>query len=443
MFDRKDNFQLAQYVDKFVHTCTYLELLVVGLLPTMSTIGEWDWDPMDCYCEENEPNFLGDYSYLEVAKKASIIIGPDWAGLTLEVIIARLSFIAEMREKGGILPPDMVEDLKQEKVFWSPSNEETPPAMLRLLKAFGHEVLHAPTAEEMKGYPKAPSFGIAPRLGDVEYEGRCWTEAHLVEWWWIHDADFGGLLKACSSEEGKTPNQMLLYNTLWVDWEEDKISFPDKLRENRNYYTLRAGENTHWIDNPHLLWGNQLLWWSINGTSLGKVGKYLNRDATGLVAPNRLYGDPSPLNQSQDRNTVGHLVAQLGTVYPHQVGLFPMTPEILTDTNAFAPTLGAEFAYEAGLPVLYQHQLENVRVGEIAAACGKSTLVMVFPLKNGKLRKVKVSVGQFLTDKATKLFNRDSLLGRCPAIVSMERKAKAAEEGDLGELEGLASDLLS
>jgi hypothetical protein len=120
-----------------------------------------------------------------------------------------------------------------------------------------------------------------------------------------------------------------------------------------------------------------------------------------------------------------------------------MIPLVLTDTDAYAAVTAARLAYDHNLPVLYQHQLESARVGEIAAACGKSTIQLVVKLRSGKLRRIKLSLGQFLTDKATKLFNRDSLLGRCPAIVEVVRKDdQPTNDGGFEEWQRKAAELL-
>ena len=122
-----------------------------------------------------------------------------------------------------------------------------------------------------------------------------------------------------------------------------------------------------------------------------------------------------------------------------------MLPDMLSDCDSFAPIRAAEFAYQDGLPVLYQHQLENVRVGEIAAACGKSTVNVTVKCKDGMLKTIQVATGQFLVDKATKLFNRDSLLGRCPAIVHIFRKGVGNPEAKkaLSSLKAKAKGLLN
>lgn len=434
-------YNLAKEIEAFYKECTYLELVVTGLLPaSKQSFGKWD--PEDVYGESP----LYSYSWLKHAKPgAALPFDPYLSVLGTEVILARLNFIKLMRQKGGILPPEMVKDLKSKTCWFDASDENTPQLIKRLLEIFGHKTLRAPdwkvTGIDVPAFAYKTPYLEKPK---AKWEGEHWSPADLLEWWWLQDCDFGGYLAACATETGSSPNELLLYGTLWVTWAMDGIEFPTQRREARNYYTVRIpGGDTHWIDDKHALLGNQLMWWCMNATSLGSVSKALNRDATELVAPARVYGDPSPLNKSQDVNTIGHLALDLAKVYPMERSNRCMLPVIYTDDDAFAPVIGAEFAYEAGLPVLYQHQLESARVGEVAAACGKSTFCLVVTLANGQLRKLTVSLQQYLADKRTKTLNRDSLLGRCPALLKVIRKeSQKKDEATANHFTALANSLL-
>lgn len=435
-------YELAQQVDAFYQECTYLELMITGLLPA-SKQGLGIWNPEEVYGESP----LCSYQWMKHAKAGTaLVLKGELAVIKTEVLVARLNFIKLMRQKGGILPPAMIEDLKSEVIWFDASDENSPPLMKRLLGIFGHKIIGAPHWKSTG--IDVPAFAYkTPYLEDpkAEWEGELWTPADLLEWWWVQEADFGGYLAACATKTGSTPNELLLYGTLWVEWAVDGVRFPTHMRDARNYYTIRVpGGETHWIDDKHTLLGNQLMWWCMSATPLGTISKSLNRDATELVAPSRVYGDPSPLNKSQDANTIGHLALDLAKVYPMERSVKPMLPVIYTDDDAFAPVIGAELAYEAGLPVLYQHQLESARVGEIAAACGKSTFVLVVRLANGKLRKVLVSLQPYKADKDTKTLNRDSLLGRCPALLKVIRKESQGKDETLANhFTALASSLLS
>ena len=168
----------------------------------------------------------------------------------------------------------------------------------------------------------------------------------------------------------------------------------------------------------------------------------LNRDATNLVAPSRMYGHPSPLNKASDRCTVGHLKLRLAN--PGK-GCMPSLPEVLNDDSAYAAAEAAKFAFEEGLPVLFQHQLENLRVGLAAAGLGKSTIQMIMDVQTPEgatvKAKVRLSLGQFLVDKATKLFNRDSLEFR--VTPGLEVDIEYLNDEDKNESEALLEEFSS
>jgi len=418
---------MAQLLD-VMGEMTQLEVWFLGLMPSHLQVGEWDWqEKLNSHPGWENDWFICSDLVLE-GFMPSITPGPNLAGVKMPVLLAKLNYLILLKEdKGTLLPEGWIEALTGGlPVQWSPNPEVSPPWLLRLAKAFGVDVMtFGPQKPDLKGVWLGTN--LPPLKKGEEWEGPWLKTTDLVEHLWLQEADFGGFIEAISTQENE--GAYLLYDTLWVKWEQSGVYLPGLNRGNRNYYTLRVGDNYHWCDNPHALWGNQIIRWAINNASSGSIGKAVNRDSTELVAPNRLYGDPSPLNKSQDRNTVGHLEASIPAWGPFYTGPQSMVPDLLSDVDSMAPIRGAEFAYEAGLPVLYQHQLETVRIGEIAAACGKSTIELVVKLSNGKLRKVKLSIGQFLVDKATKLFNRDSLLGRCPAVVIIHRKGEGTEEG--------------
>lgn len=440
---RQPAIEIANQLEGVWKTLTQLELLIIGLLG----VTKQDPKTFDPFAKAEGSPTLPGCGWLKYAPNATAFLAPELMPLSLDIVIARLNWVLAVKaEKGSILPPDMLEDLQQNVVWWDASDENTPPLMKRLLHYFGHNQLGMAPDWKTTGVDVPAFCEETPYLGDpkASWKGRLWGSSELLRWWWLQETDFGGWLSATASKEGDKPNVLLLYNTLWVEWNGNGVKFPDKMRESRNYYTVRAGGvEPEWVDQPHLMWGNQLMWWAMGGASLGTVGKAINRDATELVAPARVYGDPSPLNKSQDLNTVGSLALHLQRVYPMARTAEPMIPMILTDTDAYAAVTAARLAYDNNLPVLYQHQLESARVGEIAAACGKSTIQLVVKLRSGKLRRIKLSLGQFLTDKAAKLFNRDSLLGRCPAIVEVVRKDdQGTNDSGLTEWQRKAAELL-
>lgn len=440
---RQSSIDLANQLEGVWKTLSQLELLLAGLLP----VTKQDPSTFKPFSPAVGSPILPGCSWLKYAPDAAVPLTPELTPIGVEILIARLNWLLAVKEeKGSILPPDMLEDLQQKVVWWDASDENTSPLMKRLLHFFKHNQLGISPDWKSTGI-NVPAFcEETPYLGDPKaaWKGRQWSNSDLLRWWWLQETDFEKWLSATASKEGDKPNVLLLYNTLWVEWAVDGVKFPDKLRESRNYYTVRAdGVDPEWVDIPHLIWGNQLMWWCMSGASLGSIGIAINRDATELVAPARVYGDPSPLNKSQDLNTVGCLALHLHRVYPMARSSEPMIPMILTDTDAYASVSAARLAYDQDLPVLYQHQLESTRVGEIAAACGKSTIKLVVKLKSGKLRRIKLSLGQFLTDKATKIFNRDSLLGRCPPIVQVIRKVnQPTNDGGFEDWQRKAAELL-
>jgi hypothetical protein len=428
----------------------WLDMWFVGLMPTHIQSSEWEWNAPVLTKNpegewENTDEFIQLMDLYELNPKMNLVFGSNLLGFKEVNIISKLNFLLMLKEeKGSVLPQSWIDALTGGlPLFWSANQGITPTWLLRIAKALGHDVTVAPTG---KPDPTGVWLGDkTPFLGEgAKWVGPILTSQEGMEHSYLQEADFGGYLLSIATEI-KEENTLLLYDTLWVQWKQEGVFLPGIRRENRNFYTLRMGSVHHWVDCPHSLWGNQLVRWAVNGAPTGAISKAVNRDATELVAPSRVYGDPSPLNRSQDKNTVGHLEMGLPFWGVYYMGKGSMLPDMLSDCDSFAPIRAAEFAYEAGMPVLYQHQLETVRIGEIAAACGKSTINVTVKLENGLLRTVQVAIGQFLIDKATKLFNRDSLLGRCPAIVHIFRKGdgNATAKVSLSNLKAKAKGLLN
>lgn len=442
---QSDSHVRSQAILSALLEMTWLDLWFVGLMPEVVRIDEWQWDApvlspnSDAssevkWDEDEAEDWIQNADLYELNPKQKLILGMNLKGWNEAQVIAKLNFLLLLKaEKGAVLPQEWIDALTGElPIYWSKNQSITPSWLLRIVKAFGHDVSAPPD-----GKPDPTGVWVGdktPFVGKgVKWSGPILTTSEGMEHSYLQQADFGGFLLSIATEI-KEENTLLLYDTLWVQWKHEGIFLPGIRRENRNYYTIRFGATHRWVavedvvDCPHSLWGNQLIRWAVNGASSGAISKAVNRDATQLVAPSRLYGDPSTLNRSQDHNTVGHLEMGLPSWGVHYTGPGSMLPDMLSDCDSFAPIRAAEFAYQDGLPVLYQHQLENVRVGEIAAACGKSTVNVTVKCKDGMLKTIQVAIGQFLVDKATKLFNRDSLLGRCPAIVHIFRKGAGNPE---------------
>ena len=254
-----------------------------------------------------------------------------------------------------------------------------------------------------------------------------------------------------ATSTNKETGSFTLYDTLEVLWEEERVFFPGFLREGRFRYTVKShsGDKYFWVKGDGQgdleALGNVMFWWVLEEAPLAYISSLINRDSTNLVAPNRVYGNPSPLNHAPDRDTVGHLMVRTGT--PRTEG-DPSVIEFFNDTSPYAAAEAAKFAFQEGLPVLFQHQLESLRVGLAAAGLGKSTFEMVLPAWDPQkgsmaLAKVRLSSGQFMVDKSAKLFNRDSLEFRCPPLLEAQMEVSAKGTELLEEFHQMVDELLS
>lgn len=314
---------------------------------------------------------------------------------------------------GNILDEDFLADIKQGG-YWDWS---TPRQVRLMLDFWGH--YNAP--ESLRG--NEPWFS-EEKLPEG-YEGKQWFESDVLDMLWLPaHAPYESFLRAHATDSNDKEG-LLLYDTLWVKYSEELVYFPGFTREGRFRYTwkgegFKGGEHRYVMGDGHML-GNVLFWWCIGEPPLKHISALLNKDATNLVAPNRVYGHPSPLNKASDRCTVGHLTLSLeggGKGCPFYL-------EVDNDNDAYAAAAAAKYAFAEGLPVLFQHQMESIRVGKAAAGLGKSTIIMVLPVQGSdgsiKIVKVRLSLGQIAVDKIAKLFNRDSLEFRCQPIVDAIR----------------------
>jgi hypothetical protein len=205
------------------------------------------------------------------------------------------------------------------------------------------------------------------------------------------------------------------------DVEEDIVTL-NKGRISRTRYTLRATggvDLVYFTSACHFLsW--TMLQWVIQGIERSDVSHMINRDCTSLVAPNRVYGDPSPLNLSLDHNNVGHV--EYGSC--SETGVVAVLGRLWEDKEIYTIPQALNPVYEEGLAAIIQHQAMNLRVGSAAAAMGKSTIWMVL---GGKL--VQASISDFQVDKTTKTFNRDSLRTRCQPIVEILKESSTGLQG--------------
>ena len=322
--------------------------------------------------------------------------------------------------------------------YW---DSTTPIQVKMMLDFWGHKT---------PGIPDSAPNWFSENEYPKGWEGNIWLETDILDMLWLPEAaPYEAFLKAHATQTNDE-GHILLYDTLWVKYTNEHVFFPSSNREGRFRYTWKGegelGGETRWVKGDSHMLGNILFWWCISEPSEKWISGLINKDATNLVAPNRVYGHPSPLNKASDRCTVGHLTLRLDGG-----GSYPICLEVDNDEGAYAAADAAKYAFEEGLPVLFQHQLESLRVGKAAAGLGKSSIKMVLPVQgpDGSVKTVKVrlSVGQIAVDKSTKLFNRDSLEFRCQPLVEAYRTdisdEQAKEEASLVDsFDSLVDDLL-
>lgn len=357
---------------------------------------------------------------------------PDWIKSSGETnsplsdalrVISAVNAILLMRfVLGTVLPPGWLEAFQAGGYF-----DGCVPAFETWLLYWGHK-----KSED----PEKTKVWFSEAEPPEDFSGVIIGEDELLQHWWLPaSTPFGEFFRAVATAVNTETGSMTLYNTLEVLWEEGRVFFPGYRREGRFRYTVKSEKGTtySWIKGEGQgdleCLGNVLFWWVLEEAPLSYISSLLNRDSTNLVAPNRVYGNPSPLNKASDRDTVGHLMVRTGC--PRNEG-DPTVIEFFNDTSPYAAAEAAKFAFQEGLPVLFQHQLESLRVGLAAAGLGKSTFEMVLPALDPQtgsptISRVRLSSGQFMVDKSAKLFNRDSLEFRCPPLLEVDMQVP--EEG--------------
>lgn len=286
---------------------------------------------------------------------------------------------------------------------------------------------------------------------DKDFVGDWFTADDIIRWWTLPvTTPFLDILKATATDhDSKTGAFQVMYHT-WIHWdaENSMVSFTANGRTSRSTYTV----NGTYSQEALTVWGNFLVQYLLGGGSKDYLSLILNKTATNLLTPSVVYGDPSPLNKAVNYNTVGHLKVELNS--PDDNGCFAGLSYV-NDNDAYAPAEAAYEALKGGLPVLFQHQLSQIRVGAGAAALGKSTIrpyVKVSEeaaagnslLKAGSLVEVPLVLGQDEVDKASKLFNRDALCVRVTPVVKTIFPANfAVDKGLASGMEDLAASLLA
>lgn len=291
----------------------------------------------------------------------------------------------------------------------------------------------------------------------LSYKGKAWTSSDLAEWWTLPSGSpFQDMLLACATGYDKANLAFQVNNHTWINWNEKDsiVTLLNKERISRSIYTV-AGMEGFFIEDPMMLWGNFLVQFIMNGGSEDFLSLLINRDATDLLTPSVVYGDVSPLNHSVNHDTVGNLSLILNS--PNSGEYVTCGFYLRNDKEAYAPVIAAQIAMDRGLPVLFQHQLEKVRVGKGAQALGKSTIQVYVKLDKdtvlegkqhpaGSLVLVDLILGQDEVDKAAKLFNRDALCVRVtPGVRTIFPEGFLTEEGNdiAKEMEDFANSLLA
>lgn len=351
---------------------------------------------------------LGDLIPIEAVDKKNGLSIPVPKGSRLIRIANLLQLYPE-----GLFPTPWVEALKQGG-YWDAT---TPSFIRKALAYWGH--IKAPKVEEFKQGGNWFSQQQVPK----DFKGvKVWEPLELERHLWREGIDWEEFFRGVAITSTKEGSLILTKGALEVLFQEEVWFFPKYRKEGRFRYTrvlegASAEAGMNWVRSQKEALGNILLWWWFHQISDGELSSLVNRDSTSILAPARLYGFPSPLNKASDTGTVGHL----------QVRLEARGPVVYNDESAYSPAYAAGYAFDEGLPVLFQHQLENIRVGLVAAGLGKSTFDLFIPYKGGAV-KIKFSAGQFEVDKASKLFNRDSLELRVMPVLGVLWEAPSPDK---------------
>ncbi len=335
-------------------------------------------------------------------------------------MVAGLNYLNYLKSiKGSILPPDFEEALVKKQLKVTSKAHKLVQYICTWFPSYSFDTSIVEPSELEES--SAPCLCDSPELLPKSYEGKVFCSADLVKWWMLpSDTPFREMLIACSTGWDKEKSAFQINNHTWVNWNPDEkiITFVNKQRISRSVYTIR-GVDDFFIEDPMLLWGNFLVQFVMKGGTEDYLSLLVNRDCTDLLTPSVVYGDVSPLNHAVNHDTVGNLVTHLnGYSDGCTIGF-----DFRNDKEAYAPVEAATIAMQKGYPVLFQHQLEKVRIGKGAQALGKSTIKVYVKVDKdtfiegkqypaGTLVPVDLILGQDEIDKAAKLFNRDALCVR-------------------------------
>lgn len=370
-------------------------------------------------------------------------------------MIAGLNYLNFLKStKGSLLPPDFEKAILSQSLKFTTESCSLAKYIACWYPGYSDETEEIEPSElEESEYPcLCEDLKQLP----LSYAGTAWTAADLLNWWMLPaDAPFYDMLLACSTGWDKEKSAFQINNHSWFNWnvENNIVTLINKERISRSIYTVRGVEE-FFVQDPMWFWGNFLIQFVLGGGSEDFLSLLINRDATDLLTPSVVYGDVSPLNHAVNHDTVGNLVLVPNS--PNDGDYTTCGFYIRNDKEIYAPVVAAKIAMDKGLPVLFQHQLEKVRVGKGAQALGKSTISVYVKLEKdtflegnltpaGTLVLVDLILGQDEIDKAAKLFNRDALCVRVtPGVKIVFPEGFLSSEGEniANEMESFAASLL-
>ena len=399
----------------------------------------------------------------EVKKHSSIItkLDVDDAEVALSRplsaarMVAGLNYLNYLKSiKGSILPPDFEEALttKQLKIT------STSSGLLKYIACWfpGYSVENSIVEPSELEESSLPCLCDDVTTLPQSYTGTVYSTEVFTNWWLLpSETPFYDMLLACSTGWDKEKSAFQVNNHTWVNWnsEEKLVSLVNKQRMSRSVYTIRGVEN-FFVEDPMMLWGNFLIQFIMNGGTEEYISLLINRDTTDLLTPSVVYGDVSPLNHAVNHDTVGHLEIHLNR--PSDAGC-TVGFDFRNDKQVYSPVEAATVAMQKGYPVLFQHQLEKVRIGKGAQALGKSTLTVYVKLDKdtfiegtqypaGTLVPVSLILGQDEVDKPAKLFNRDALCVRVtPGVKILFPEGFLTSKGEeiANDMKDFAANLLA
>lgn len=406
-------FNLKKVVGQYPEI-TLGELLVVGLLPNIKKKG------IDVEMKLSEIFFEyenGGQKGVRIPRQIKKLLLPKNTEAGQTRLLVALDFILLLRKYNpswNTKHKELLEILSGEDVFVPFTHSQ------RLSEYFGLFKVLNPGKKAPKKYEGQknifarelfPSQQEAAKAADA----KMWGLADLYELLKLPE-EATPLMISVLSNRAKHKKSDRCFLTSWGEevlfGEDGNVSFPSQRRLARTRYTLSVEDLTVFHSNPSHLWSWMLIGWTIRELSDQEWRFLINRDATPLLAPSRVYGDPSPLNRQLDHNNVGHLMMVTSGYWKEGHCTWGT---IWKDNDIQAVSKALPYVWAEMDATIIQHQANNLRVGSAAAALGKSTVLWLTP----KNELITISISDFQVDKLKKLYNRDSLRTRCAPLVEV------------------------